>query len=570
MNVKREFNRINRPQPSKRICLSVLFLCAGLLPFRCSLAEGRLSNDLQHVPAGTVLDIIIQFRLSPSAADIAEISQSGGSIKRSLPNIRGGLFTVPAAALEGIAHNPNVAYISPDRKVSGTLEFANPTVRADVAFNYAWNGAGVTVAVVDSGIYADHPDLKGRVVYSENFAPNESVTVDEYGHGTHVAGIVAGDGTASTGRSYLYTFRGIAPKASLVSLRALDGNGQGTDSSVISAIDRAIALKNVYGIRVLNLSLGRQIQESYGQDPLCRELQAAWQSGLVVVVAAGNNGRDNSMGTSGYGTITSPGNSPYGITVGAMKDLSTAFRGDDLIASYSSKGPTLLDHVVKPDILAPGNSIAAALAPSSALAQQYPGNIVPVSYYKAGGANTAGPYIRLSGTSMAAPMVSGAAALLLQKDPSLTPDGVKAKLMKTATKNFPAISVWTDPATGAGYASTYDLFTVGAGYLDVWAALNNNDAMTGTALSPLAFYNSTAANVSLLYDSTAVWNTTAVWGAPAVWGSNVIVNGNSLNWSSGAVWGSSSVGGFTVVWGSTVVWGTSQPLSESVSIRGDI
>ena len=155
-----------------------------------------------------------------------------------------------------------------------------------------------------------------------------------------MAGIVGGDGTASTGHAYYYTFRGIAPKANLVNLRALDSSGQGTDSSVISAIDRAITLKNAYGIRVINLSLGRMIQESYTEDPLCQAVQRAWQSGLVVVVAAGNYGRDNSMGTYGYGTITSPGNSPYVITVGAMKDMGTISKVDDLIASYSSKGPT--------------------------------------------------------------------------------------------------------------------------------------------------------------------------------------------------------------------------------------
>src|SRR5205823_3748297 len=141
--------------------------------------------------------------------------------------------------------------------------------------------------------------------------------------------------------------------AKLISLRALDANGQGTDSSVISAIDRAIDLKDVYGIRVVNLSLGRTVQESYLQDPLCQEVEKAWQAGLVVVVAAGNDGRDNSRGTNGYATIASPGNDPYVITVGAMKDMATTTRGDDLIASYSSKGPTLRDHVAKPDIVAP-------------------------------------------------------------------------------------------------------------------------------------------------------------------------------------------------------------------------
>jgi serine protease AprX len=143
----------------------------------------------------------------------------------------------------------------------------------------------------------------------------------------------------------------------------LDSNGQGTDSSVIAAIDRAVELKDIYNIRVLNLSLGRTIRETYALDPLCQAVERAWRAGIVVVVAAGNNGRDNSMGTSGYSTITSPGNHPYVITVGAMKDRSTVARGDDEIASYSSKGPTLLDQVVKPDLVAPGNGIISSIQP---------------------------------------------------------------------------------------------------------------------------------------------------------------------------------------------------------------
>ena len=150
---------------------------------------------------------------------------------------------MPASALSGVAQNPNVTYLSPDRKLAGTLEFAEPAVGAYTAFQGGWTGSGVTVAVVDSGIQSDHPDLRGRVSYAENFAPGEFDASDKYGHGTHVAGIVAGDGTSSSGHAYYYTFRGIAPKANLVNLRAHDSSGQGTDSSVISAIDRAITLK---------------------------------------------------------------------------------------------------------------------------------------------------------------------------------------------------------------------------------------------------------------------------------------------------------------------------------------
>src|SRR5205085_61999 len=149
-------------------------------------------------------------------------------------------------------------------------------------------------------------------------------------------------------------------------------------------------------------------------------------------------------------------------------------------ASYSSKGPTLFDHIVKPDIVAPGNRIISLVASNASLqTKSISANLIPINYYQvtSSSANST-DYYKLSGTSMAAPMVSGAAALLLQKYPTLNPDTVKARLMKTSTKNFPASSVATDPATGTTYTSYYDMFTIGAGYLDIWAALNNTDSVT--------------------------------------------------------------------------------------------
>ena len=142
--------------------------------------------------------------------------------------------------------------------------------------------------------------------------------------------------------------KGIAPNANLINFRVLDENGDGTESQVIAAIDQAIALASTYNIRVINLSVGRPVVESSAQDPLCQAVEAAWQAGIVVDVAAGNDGRDNSVGNNGYGTITSPGNDPFVITVGAMKDEGTPHRTDDMIASYSSKGPTGIDNYVKP------------------------------------------------------------------------------------------------------------------------------------------------------------------------------------------------------------------------------
>src|SRR6202043_202313 len=288
-------------------------------------------------------------------------------------------------------------------------------------------------------------------------------------------------------------------------LRVLNANGGATDSQVIAAINQAISLKSKYNIRVINLSLGRAVYETYKLDPLCLAVEKAWKSGIVVVVAAGNNGRYQP--TDGYATVTSPGNDPYVITVGAMKPMGTPTRTDDLIASYSSKGPTVVDAVVKPDLVAPGNLLTSLESQGSTLYNQYPANRVPYSYYVKGGSSaSSSAYFTLSGTSMAAGVLSGVVADLLQKSPSLTPAQVKARLMLTAYKTFPEFSSATDPATGITYTDQYDVFTVGAGYVDVEAALNSTIVAKGSAMSPTASYDSKSGNVYLNDSPTAVWN----------------------------------------------------------------
>src|SRR5436190_14343663 len=365
--------------------LALLGLVA-LLAAALSFAEGKkhkVSKDLDALKgsnSGPTVDVIIQFNHAPTDVHHQKVQSKGGVLKSKMDSIKGAHYSVPVGSLDALADDPDVAYISPNRPLSGTststLDYAAESVNAPVAWQQGLDGTGVGVAVIDSGVTAvgdmywwipANQTYGSRVVYSQNFVPGATEASDQYGHGTHVAGIIAGAGWFSTGSNFSHTFKGIAPNANIINLRVLDQNGVGTDSSVIAAIQTAISLKSTYNIRVINLSLGRQVYESYTLDPLCQAVEAAWNAGIVVLAAAGNQGRNDSAGTEGYGTIAATGNDPYVITVGAMKTANTPTRTDDTIASYSSQGPTAYDFVVKPDIVAPGNQVVSTLAPNASL-----------------------------------------------------------------------------------------------------------------------------------------------------------------------------------------------------------
>jgi serine protease AprX len=505
----------------------------------------KISKDLDRVSTEDSVDVIIRYRAIPGDSQKQKLASKGGKEKLPLDAIRATAASVPASKLKELADDPDIVFITRDRVVKPSLDYAVPTVGGTFARSLGADGRGIGVAVIDSGIQ-ETEDLRGRIVYRENFVeedprkPKDDRSArDDYGHGTHVAGVLAGDGQKSGGK-----FAGMAPKARLISLRVLSDSGEGRDSYVIAAIQRAIELKSKFNIRVMNLSLGRPIYESFRTDPLCLAVESAWKAGIVVVVAAGNEGRNNTAGNLGYGTILAPANDPYVITVGAMKTEGTLSRGDDSIASYSSKGPSVLDNIIKPDIVAPGNRMVSILSHRNALlAELFPANVVNKDY------------IRLSGTSVAAPMVSGAAALLLQKQPALTPDQVKARLMKTAVKSFPTTATITDGATGKVYTSYHDVFTVGAGYLDVVAALTSNDTppLGLRAVSPIAVFHPDTNQVFALADPSAVCGDSAIWGTSVVWGT---ICGNSAIWGSSAVWGSSVVWGTSALWGTSAVWGS--------------
>ena len=358
-----------------------------------------------------------------------------------------------ASQIEALRSEPAILHLSGDLPVGDFMTVSNPATLADkvragqsggllgLGGIAGVNGQGVVVAVLDSGI-SSHKALTGKVIANVSMIAGEPAT-DEYGHGTHVAGIITGSGSAAAGVTSLYN-GGIAPGAQLVNVRVLRDDGVGLTSDVIAGIDWVIANKSTYNIRIVNLSLGHAVTEPVAFDPLCAAVERAYKAGLIVVAAAGNAGK-LADGTPVLGGIASPGNSPYAITVGATNTWGTVARDDDTVTTYSSRGPTKWDNNAKPDLAAPGNKIISLEAPGSYIPAHYPSEHIA-------GSGTNG-YLRLSGTSMSAPMISGAAALLLQAKPSMTTAQVKFVLQ-----------------SGSTYMVEAGVFGAGAGNANFWTA----------------------------------------------------------------------------------------------------
>jgi serine protease AprX len=584
----------------KRVSLSLTLLLATGLAFgqRPTANEtgafsriapelsGLLAKAHQGSAKSDTVRVIVQYKQVPTAAHYATMQSRGGLLHAKLHMIKSAAFTIPVSALPALEADPEISLVTIDHPMNVMDETTDVATGVTAAWSAGYTGAGVGVAVIDSGINDTHPDLRNpngssRVVYHQDFTGTSTTNLlggkyDLYGHGTHVAGIIGGNGSLSGGQ-----YEGVAPGVNLVDLRALDLNGVGTDSTVIAAIQEAVALKNTYNIRVINLSLGRGIFVSYTQDPLCQAVESAWKSGILVVVAAGNYGRLSVNGSNGFGTVTAPGNDPYVLTVGATKSNGSTSVSAETLASYSSKGPTTYDHVVKPDMVAPGNDVVSLSAPGATLEALFPSELV-------NGTDGNNDYFTLSGTSMATPAVVGAAALLFQEQSTLTPDQVKARLMHSASKlNLTSSSAWV-PHLSQTFTNFYDLFEVGAGLLNVQNAISDTalaPATVGSALSPSAVYNSQTGTVSLVYGNSSVTSNSVVWGSSVVWGTSVVwgastVSGTSVVWGASLPWNTSTLSAFSVVWGSvtggtgntalSVVWGaTATSADAAFSDAGD-
>jgi len=362
------------------------------------------------------------------------VRNAGGTVGRRLPLAGAFAARVPARALPALRRTAAVSGIWSDARVS--MRSGHDCLPGDAACfdtlppEATWQraigldrvpnkyqGDGLAVASIDTGV-SPTPNLGGRVVARVDLTA-ERDGIDRFGHGTHMAGVIAGSGASSLG-----AFTGAAPETRLVSVKVAGWDGATDVSTVIAALQWVVSNRARFNIRVVNLSWGTDSARGYGVDPLDRAVERAWQAGLVVVVSAGNQGAE-------AGAVSKPADDPYVISVGAADTNGTADDADDTVATFSSRGTTA-DGVGKPDLVAPGVSIVSDRAPGSTVDTFRPAARLGPAMFKG------------SGTSQAAAVVSGVVARMLDVDPTLTNDEVKGVLTATADRRL------AGPAGGAG------------------------------------------------------------------------------------------------------------------------
>jgi serine protease AprX len=396
---------------------------------------------LSRAGAGPATKVIV--RAAPRTGDAAAeaVVAAGGRVGRPLSIIDGFVAEVPGDALAALAASPGVSSVTPDAPVrlhqtldledlddeavdpskdpGSMFTLVHKVTRAGKYWRNGYTGAGVDVALIDSGVVpvdgmtAPAKVVNGADLSFESQAPSLRY-LDTFGHGTHMAGIIAGRDnavTAATKDQHRDRFMGMAPGARLISVKVADALGATDVSQVIAAIDWVVKHRqdNGMNIRVLNLSFGTDGVQSYLLDPLAYAAEVAWRKGIVVVVAAGN-------ASFGSGRLNNPAYDPYVIAVGAGDASGTYGKGDDSVPPFSSCGNAARG----PDLVAPGSSVISLRNPGSHVDQTFPGGRVGERFFRG------------SGTSQAAAMVSGAAALVIQQRPTITPDQLKALLVTTA------------------------------------------------------------------------------------------------------------------------------------------
>lgn len=338
-----------------------------------------------------------------------------------------------ASSIEKLMNSDcSIKKISYDRKVTALLDVASPSIHATQLNEQGLTGKDINIAIVDTGVYP-HEDLtqpSDRIVAFKDFVNNQTDPYDDNGHGTHCAGDAAGNGFSSNGK-----YRGPAPEAGVIGVKVLNQIGSGSLSTIVSGVQWCIDNMEEHQIDVISLSLGAEADDSNCNDPLVQIVEQAWAAGMVVCVAAGNSGPDKR-------TIGTPGISSKVVTVGAIDDQNTVNRSDEVIASFSSRGPACGEES-KPDLLAPGVNIISLRAPGSFLDKTAKSGRVDSNYFS------------LSGTSMATPICAGAAALVLQNNSGISPDQVKQNLLQgSVDRGLPAY------AQGEGYLDVQQAVTV--------------------------------------------------------------------------------------------------------------
>jgi serine protease AprX len=401
------------------ILVPLLLALAALSPSTAGATEGARQDVHPAVDVyaelfpGEKIPVIVQSD-DPDLAGWVE--EHGGTIIQEFDIVGGFQAEMPIELVEALDFADRAEWISLDAPLMTSHRGEDEIDASGLATVYpfatnavpVWDedvsGDDVTVAVVDSGINR-LDDFDDRVVRSRNFS-GEGLGKDRNGHGTWVAGIIAG--SDPKGR-----YVGIAPGADLLNVKVAGKDGSAHVGDVIKALQWLVDNKDRYDVRVINISLNSAIADSYLRDPLSAAVEQAWFQGIVVVVSAGN------LGTASFAVDHAPANDPYVITAGAFDDRGTADRADDVLADWSSRGVTE-DGYAKPEVTAPGVDIVSTFGDERTyLAEEFPESIVD------------GHYMRLTGTSASAAVVSGTVALMLEEDPSLTPDEVKFRVMAT-------------------------------------------------------------------------------------------------------------------------------------------
>ncbi|HKC56219.1 MAG TPA: S8 family serine peptidase [Vicinamibacterales bacterium] len=569
---------------------------ATLLPSAAALAEPRapqterkLDKALQEAlrrAGGGQVPVIIQTTDAGRVAVARTLAAKGHPIAGEFRNIGAISAAVDVADLAALVADPAVTAVSLDAPIAAHATLPGPdsfvtldAVRNDIGSRAltTLTGRGVGVAVIDSGI-ANIPDVHDQMGPFYDFTNGGKATAafDDCGHGTHIAATIG-----SSGKQNGYLYQGIAPKVRLIGLKVLDKKCAGTTSAVLNALAFATANKAALGIDVINLSLGHPIYESAATDPLVRAVEAAVRAGIVVVVSAGNNGRNPTTGLVGYGGITSPGNAPSAITVGAVNTSGTLNRSDDFVAAYSSRGPSWFDGYAKPDLVAPGHRIVADTTGSAVLYKDHS------TWRVAAPAGASGQYMRLSGSSMSVAVASGIVALVLEANrtalqadgtamASLNPYAVKAILQYTATplagadalaqgtgeiNAGGAIALTRAIDTRASTWTTYPLVTTSTfgSEVDAWSNTLIAGATKLATLAPGVALN--GANV--LWGENIVWGENILWGDNVLWGENILW-GDNIVWGENLVWGENILWGENVVWGENIVWGENVVYGDNV------